>query len=1089
MSFEYRMRLWVRAAVFSLCAAGAQMPALAQADALQKATLDAADRTVSIAVPSQPIEAALNEFARQSGVHVVIDSRIAEGLSSTPVQGSFKAEEALTLLLRRTGLTYRVLDERTVSVVKPGAASSSGASAVSAVPDLRLASVQTSDSENGEAQAFPEASVSEETDGQRSKAIPEILVKGARSLNMDIKRSRDDALPFVVFNRGQMERSSASNIDEFLKYQLPMAAPGTSSNQIAGGISGASSAVNLRGLGANQTLILIDGHRTSSVSFLGTASQPDLNGIPLSAIERIEILPTSASGIYGGGATGGVINVVMRRDYAGIQTQLRYDGTFQGGGARRRADISAGFTLGDGRTQVLMAGSYADSNPLLMGDRDFLRRGRARLLENNPQAFSGGFYPVLGSTTNICSSYFGICAAYYSVDIPLALKSGPALGGATTFVPVGYAGVGSDNGAQLAANAGRYNLAPANTAQAFGARNSLLNDPQIESVSATVRREFTPRIEGFLAVSAASTRGNFMDNSFGTFEVPGSAPGNPFVQDVVVTTATFGADSAYASTLRNHRALAGIIMKLGDDWQGALDYTWDRTRRSASEPPSALSPSATAAIASGAIDLFRDTNIYAVDFSSYLDPASRPFGHTADVTLNDATLRLSGPLGLTLPGGPLVLTGLLEHRRETLSDASRINPGISEFYYPSRWQTVRSAYIETRLPWVSERNARRGLQELELTLAVRHDRYETIGANTLQSYFGSPLPAVERRANRFNSTDPTLSVKLRPMADVQLRASYGTGFLPPAVQQIVPSFSFSDLTPYTVLGVVDPLRGNGPVGDGEPVMIISGGNPDLEPETSRSASVGIVLMPRLAPGLRASFDWVSISKKDNISNPFLATAAPGSGFSPFDYEQRIPGLVIRAPSGDGFEAGPVVAINNKGLLNVTRQKVEALDIAVDYRRDTASLGAWTVSAAATKQLRNALQLLPGSAMEELAGLYGGGGGLEWNGNASLDWEYRQLTLGWQTSYFHSQWLEANHAVDVNQGSARIPSQVYHDVFARYGLSGLSLFGNLESAEVQVGIQNLFDRSPPFNARNAISFYDFLGDPRLRRYSISLVTRF
>src|SRR5437762_5608328 len=75
-------------------------------DIAPKAALESATRQLQVILPSQPIEAALNEFARQSGLRVVIDSRIARGLNSTPVQGEFKTEEALALLLRGTGLTY-----------------------------------------------------------------------------------------------------------------------------------------------------------------------------------------------------------------------------------------------------------------------------------------------------------------------------------------------------------------------------------------------------------------------------------------------------------------------------------------------------------------------------------------------------------------------------------------------------------------------------------------------------------------------------------------------------------------------------------------------------------------------------------------------------------------------------------------------------------------------------------------------------------------------------------------------------------------------------------------------------------------------
>src|SRR5262249_10456959 len=138
---------------------------------------------------------------------------------------------------------------------------------------------------------------------ESSKGIPEILVEGSRSLNTDIRRSEDSPQPYVVFEREEIQRSQSINLGDFLSARLPM---NTSAAQYSGFVNGASvtSSVNLRGLGTNQTLILVDGRRMPGWSSQSTPSQADLNGIPLSAIERIEVLPSTAGGIYGGSATG-----------------------------------------------------------------------------------------------------------------------------------------------------------------------------------------------------------------------------------------------------------------------------------------------------------------------------------------------------------------------------------------------------------------------------------------------------------------------------------------------------------------------------------------------------------------------------------------------------------------------------------------------------------------------------------------------------------------------------------------------------------------------------------------------------------------
>src|SRR5262249_20376678 len=147
--------------------------------------------------------------------------------------------------------------------------------------------------------------------------VPEILIKGSKSLNIDIHRTRDDVLPYVVFDHEAISQSGVQTLDEFLKQRLPMNTVAQSNTQSA--VSGSGSRIDLRGLGTNQTLVLVNGRRVADlqVNPSNAGDQSDLNGIPVGAVERIEVLPTSASGIYGGSATGGVVNIVLKKDFKG----------------------------------------------------------------------------------------------------------------------------------------------------------------------------------------------------------------------------------------------------------------------------------------------------------------------------------------------------------------------------------------------------------------------------------------------------------------------------------------------------------------------------------------------------------------------------------------------------------------------------------------------------------------------------------------------------------------------------------------------------------------------------------------------------
>ena len=157
----------------------------------------------------------------------------------------------------------------------------------------------------------------------------------------------------------------------------------------------------MRGLSAAQTVILVDGRRLINVA----DQPPDLNAVPVSMIDRIEVLPSSASGIYGGGAVGGVVNIVTKRNYAGGEFRFTYDNTFKSDSAKQRTDLNYGFTLLGGRTQVMLSASYADGNRLTVGDREGLLHSYvARAVANNPTTL-----PPIASIFSInCQALFSI---------------------------------------------------------------------------------------------------------------------------------------------------------------------------------------------------------------------------------------------------------------------------------------------------------------------------------------------------------------------------------------------------------------------------------------------------------------------------------------------------------------------------------------------------------------------------------------------------------------------------------------------------------------------------------------------------------
>ena len=168
--------------------------------------------------------------------------------------------------------------------------------------------------------------------------------------NMDIPRGINDVQAYYVIGRDEIENSGKVDLDDVLRDSLTQNTLSETNAQVDPSAltlqMGASSSVNLRGLGSSQTLILINGQRIANFANRGATFQPDINGIPLAGIERVEVLPGSASALYGGTAVGGVVNVILKRNYQGGQVSTSYQNTFDSDAPIRTINAIYGFSLG-----------------------------------------------------------------------------------------------------------------------------------------------------------------------------------------------------------------------------------------------------------------------------------------------------------------------------------------------------------------------------------------------------------------------------------------------------------------------------------------------------------------------------------------------------------------------------------------------------------------------------------------------------------------------------------------------------------------------------------------------------------------------
>jgi len=206
------------------------------------------------------------------------------------------------------------------------------------------------------------------TDDNRTPGLEEIVVTGTNISGVENK-----TVPLLTFDRDAIDRSGFATLSDFIT-ALPQNVK-SGANSPDGQLTGVanrfnnienSTAANLRGLGSSSTLTLINGHRVAASSF---GSGVDLSMIPLGAVERIDVLTDGSSAVYGSDAVGGVINIILRKDFDGQETSVRLDTLSRGGGELKQIAQSVGRDWSTGGALAVF--QFQDSNVLRADQRTF----------------------------------------------------------------------------------------------------------------------------------------------------------------------------------------------------------------------------------------------------------------------------------------------------------------------------------------------------------------------------------------------------------------------------------------------------------------------------------------------------------------------------------------------------------------------------------------------------------------------------------------------------------------------------------------------------------------------------------------------
>jgi iron complex outermembrane recepter protein len=324
-----------------------------------------------------PLDKALRDFAVQASRNISYEPSIVVGLQAPAIKGEYTVGDALSLLLKGTKLHAVDIDNKTIRILGKADAAARGAAEArgnhySRSPDASANSQMGPDAPfiaTASPEIKSEDSLSNDSKTHDKNDLGEITVTGTH-----IRGTKDSPSPVLVFTRDDIDATGTNTIQQFLQ-SLPQNFGGASENTI-GSIAVNSqtnntvngSAPNLRGLGADATLVLINGHRVAPGNSDG--SFVDISMIPLTAVDRIEIVTDGASAIYGSDAVGGVVNIIMRTKFDGAETRAQYGSVSDGS----MHNVQIGQTVGNEWTggSGVLSYQYFDQTPLSAASRDYL---------------------------------------------------------------------------------------------------------------------------------------------------------------------------------------------------------------------------------------------------------------------------------------------------------------------------------------------------------------------------------------------------------------------------------------------------------------------------------------------------------------------------------------------------------------------------------------------------------------------------------------------------------------------------------------------------------------------------------------------
>jgi outer membrane receptor protein involved in Fe transport len=854
----------------------------------------------------------------------------------------------------------------------------------------------------------------QDEDVQESGDRDVIVVTGSRLYQKDLVM----ASPVTVLDRAEIDQTGVASIGELLR-ELPVS--GASPNESAGRGGDSSARIALRGLSPVNTLVLINGRR---VLANGGGGLVDLNSIPFEAVERVEILQDGASAVYGSDAIAGVVNIIMRDSYDRLSLQAEYGQSTRNDLKNRELSVTYGDSFDRGGFVFNASWRQADGNTI--ADRPISRDPDWTSRNPNFRNFRDPL-PVPASFTGLDPM---------DPDRELIILEGVQQ--ATTLAD--FRDVNFDTGDAF--NYWEYESS-ANDIETFNlwfnGHYDISND-----ISAFIEASYNHRNsfsflapDGFGAVFGDPVTVS-ANNDFNPFGVDLSATRTILEQPLSQRRV----NDVDADTRRIVLGLRGE--KAGWNWDMAYNYqrldqftdggrgvVRSRLRQAAGDSD------VCRALENGCVPLNLLGSLGSIT-PEMLEFISADAFDDLNSSLDSVTANVTGKV-FTLPAGDLNVAFGAEYRREAFDQNFDSVENAGGFIFrgqspdadpPTR--KITEFYFETRVPLLADLPL---INSLDVDFAVRYSHYNAFGG----------------------TTNPKVGVRWGVTDDLTLRGTYSTGFRAPTFIEAFGGQSRGFQT------VNDPCFGadfatfpgcNGIQATSNITgsFIVTGGNPDLEPEEATNYTAGLVWTPQPLDGLTLTFDYYRIEKTNIIGTANVNFL--------IDQNARFLTFADRITRDAGNAVFEVIATRD----NLLNQEITGFDVGLQYNTPETDIGAFTLRFDLTYLDSFKQSPAPLVAPVERVNTYSGQLGTlaPLRANGGLTWEHNNWTTTMSFRYVGS--VVNTQSVLIDGKRLVADSHLENDIFVSYNHEPLDL-------RLSAGMENIFDNMPPFLEGNFGNGFD------------------